>query len=241
MAFKNYYEILGIEIGATTDQIREGYRNVSAKYNSATNTVDEFREEMLKNINEAIEILSNPEKKREYDKTLQILDGAINIDVPLSAGPAKVNVSSGDTERIAELVKKHFDKEKLLREKYESLLAAQSAKPTQYFTSVKVLFCIIIFGVAFYFHSPHRFEFDFADEKKENFTYEFYTTDSTFIYAKPVLKKPKVLKGVSKGTGFNAISETTYFIKVAFTDEQGRTQTGFVKKDILEKSTAIPF
>jgi curved DNA-binding protein CbpA len=243
MAFKNYYEILGIEQGATTEQIREGYRTVSAKYKSATNASDPFMVEMLKNINEAIEVLSNPDKKSEYDKTLTILDSAISFDIPAKSAsqPALVNVNTGDAERISELVKKHFDREKALRDKYEAYLGAQSAKPVRYFTSVKVLFCIIVIGIAFYFHSPHKFEFDFADEKKENFTYEFYTTDTTFIYAKPSLKKGKVVKGVSKGTGFNVIEETTYFVKVAYTDDKGYTKEGYVKKDVLEKSTQIPF
>lgn len=243
MAFKNYYEILGIEPGATTEQIREGYRTVSAKYKSATNASDSFMVEMLKNINEAIDVLSNPDKKREYDKTLNILDDAISFIPPEKAvkQPAQVHVNSGDAERISELVKKYFEREKALRDKYEAYLGAQSAKPVRYFTSVKVIFCAIVIGVAFYFHSPHKFEFDFADEKKENFTYEFYTTDTTFIYSKPSLKKGKIVKGVSKGTGFNVIEETTYFVKVAYTDDNGYTKEGYVKKEMLEKSTEIPF
>lgn len=241
MSFKNYYEILGIESGASTDRIREGYRNVSARHKSGTNHIDEFHQERLRDINEAIEVLSNPEKKREYDKTLNILDTVITSSPSPSQKPASINVDQSDAERINELIKKHFEKEKVLREKYDLLLYSQSAKPVRHFTSVKVILCAVIIGVAFYFHSPHRFVFDFADTKKENFTYEYYTKDTTLIYAKPELKKSKVLKGVSKGTGFNVISETTYFFKIAYLNEEGRNIEGFIKKEELEKSTEIPF
>lgn len=243
MAFKNYYDILGIDDKATNEQIREGYRKVSAKYKSGTNVADEFQEEMLKNINEAIEVLSNPEKKREYDRTLNILDSAAAVSVNPSVvqQPLSVEVSAGDAERISELIKKHFEEEKLLREKHQSLLATQSAPSVRYFTSVKVILCAVIVGVAFYFHSPHHFQFDFGDTKKENFTYEYYTKDTTFIYAKPDLKKARILKGVGKGTGFNVISETTYFFKIAYLNPEGRNVEGYIKKEELEKSTEIPF
>lgn len=241
MAFKNYYDILGIDDKATTEQIREGYRKVAAKYKSGTNVIDEYHEDMLKSINEAIEILSNPEKKKEYDSTLNILDSVVTITPASVQQPLDVNVSSGDAERISELIKKHFEEEKILREKHQSLLSSQSAKPARYFTSVKVIMCMVIVGIAFYFHSPHHFQFDFGDTKKENFTYEYYTKDTTLIYAKPDLKKSKILKGVSKGTGFNVITETTYFFKIAYLNEEGRNIEGYIKKEELEKSTEIPF
>lgn len=240
MAFKNYYDILGIDNNASGEDIREGYRKTSAKYKSETNVPDEFREGMIRDINEALEVLSNPERKREYDNTLNILDNVV-ANTAVSAPKAANNVSASDAEKIGELVKKFFEKEKILGEKHLALQARQSARPEKYFSSVKVIFCAIIVGVAFYFHSPQHFEFDFGDTKKENFTYEYYTKDTTLIYSKPEPKKAKVLKGVSKGTGFNVISETTYYFKIAYLDKEGRNVEGFIKKDDLEKGTEIPF
>lgn len=245
MSFKNYYEILGIEQGASQEEVREGYRKASMKYKSSTNEMNEFSEQMLREVNEAIEVLANPEKKKAYDQTLNILEGAVNVqpEVPVQPqGPARVTVSRADADLISELIKKHFEKEKALRERKEALLASQVARPVSYFTFVKVLFCAIIVGIAYYLHSPHKFEFDFGGTKKENFTYEYRTKDTTLIYAKPELKKnTRVLKGVGKGTGFNTISETTYFFKIAYINEQGRNQEGYIRKEDLEKVAEIPF
>jgi hypothetical protein len=55
------------------------------------------------------------------------------------------------------------------------------------------------------------------------------------------VKKAKVIKGVGKGAGFNTISETVHFYKIAFINAQGHHQEGYVKKDDLIKVNEIPF
>ena len=67
MNFTNYYEILGLQRTATQDEIKLAYRKLSLKFHPDQNQGDQFLAEMFKKINEANEILSNPEKRKNYD------------------------------------------------------------------------------------------------------------------------------------------------------------------------------
>lgn len=232
MAFKNYYEILGIDNRADTAEIRDAYRELAAKYTADGNKTDEFSQMMLKNINEAIDILANPEKRKEYDKTL------ILIDAGTRAAAVHTDINPQDAARIADLSEKYFEQEKQVKLKHEALLAAKNTKPVQYFTTVKVIFClIIILGTTYYYHSDY-FSFLKGTPVEEQRSYEWYTKDTTLIYAKPK-NKAKVIWGVPAHTGFNGITETTYHIKITFTDEAGKSREGFIKKDDLEKSKEL--
>jgi curved DNA-binding protein len=68
MEFKDYYKILGVDKGATTDEIKKAYRRLAKKYHPDKNQGDRSSEEKFKEINEANEILSNPEKRKKYDQ-----------------------------------------------------------------------------------------------------------------------------------------------------------------------------
>lgn len=65
---KNYYEILGVSRSATTDQIRTAYRKLLLKFHPDKNIGDVYFEEWSKKINEAFEVLMNPEVRSEYDQ-----------------------------------------------------------------------------------------------------------------------------------------------------------------------------
>ncbi len=70
----NYYEILKISQNATNSQIKASYKQLAKKYHPDLYRGDrEFAEEKMKEINEAYDILSNPETKAEYDEYLQSL------------------------------------------------------------------------------------------------------------------------------------------------------------------------
>ena len=71
MAKRDYYEVLGINKSATADQIKSAYRKLAVKFHPDKNLDDEdgFFEKMFKDINEAYNILSDSEKKDEYDKS----------------------------------------------------------------------------------------------------------------------------------------------------------------------------
>jgi len=65
---KNYYAVLGIEKTAGTDQIKKAYRKLAIKYHPDKNPGDKNAEERFKEITEAYAVLSDPEKRRQYDQ-----------------------------------------------------------------------------------------------------------------------------------------------------------------------------
>ncbi len=68
MDFKDYYKILGVDKKATPDEIKKAYRKLAIKYHPDKNPNNKASEEKFKEINEANEVLSDPEKKKKYDE-----------------------------------------------------------------------------------------------------------------------------------------------------------------------------
>lgn len=67
MEFKDYYKIIGVEKSATKDEIKKAYRKLAMKYHPDRNPNDKAAEEKFKEITEANEVLSDPEKRKKYD------------------------------------------------------------------------------------------------------------------------------------------------------------------------------
>lgn len=67
MEFKNYYKILGVDKSATKEEIKKAYRTLAMKYHPDRNPNDKAAEEKFKEITEANEVLSDPEKRKKYD------------------------------------------------------------------------------------------------------------------------------------------------------------------------------
>lgn len=67
MEFKDYYKILGVDKSATQDEIKKKYRKLALKYHPDRNPGDKIAEEKFKEITEANEVLSDPEKRKKYD------------------------------------------------------------------------------------------------------------------------------------------------------------------------------
>lgn len=66
--FKDYYEILGLTKAAKEDEIKKTFRKLALKYHPDRNPGDKASEERFKEINEAYEVLSDPEKRKKYDQ-----------------------------------------------------------------------------------------------------------------------------------------------------------------------------
>ena len=67
MDYKDYYKILGVERSADEKEIKKAYRRLARQYHPDVNSGDKAAEARFKEINEANEVLSDPEKRRKYD------------------------------------------------------------------------------------------------------------------------------------------------------------------------------
>jgi curved DNA-binding protein len=68
MEYRDYYKILGVGRNASKEQIRKAFRKLARKYHPDLNPNDDKAAERFKEINEAHEVLSDPEKRRKYDQ-----------------------------------------------------------------------------------------------------------------------------------------------------------------------------
>ncbi len=68
MEYKDYYKILGVERNASKEEIKRAYRKLALKTHPDRNPGDKKAEERFKDINEAYQVLSDPEKRSRYDQ-----------------------------------------------------------------------------------------------------------------------------------------------------------------------------
>ena len=68
MAKRDFYEILGVAKGASEEEIKKSYRKLAMKYHPDRNPDNKESEEKFKEVKEAYEMLTNPEKREAYDR-----------------------------------------------------------------------------------------------------------------------------------------------------------------------------
>ena len=72
---RDYYEILGVDRSADEQTIKRAYRKLAKKYHPDTNKGNAIAEEKFKEATEAYAVLSDPEKRKEYDQFGHIILG----------------------------------------------------------------------------------------------------------------------------------------------------------------------
>ena len=87
---RDYYEVLGISKGASEEEIKKAYKKLARKYHPDMNPGDKNAEEKFKEINEANEVLSDPEKKARYDRF-----GFAGVDPSYGAGGGAYSSAGG--------------------------------------------------------------------------------------------------------------------------------------------------
>ncbi len=109
MEFKDYYKVLGLEPDATADEIKRAYRKLALQYHPDRNPGDKEAEEKFKEINEAYQVLSDPEKRAKYDQMRQQYErwqrmggapGGFDWSQFAGAGPGGVRVEFRDLDDL---------------------------------------------------------------------------------------------------------------------------------------------
>ena len=112
--FRDYYETLGVAKTATEDEIRSAFRKLARKYHPDVAKDKKAAEEKFKQINEAYEVLSDPEKRRKYDELGANWNQPGGFQPPPQWGGAQPGVYRVDagpriTMRVRDNVRVHFD------------------------------------------------------------------------------------------------------------------------------------
>lgn len=94
MQYRDYYEVLGVPRDATQDQIKKAYRKLAKAYHPDAHPGNKEYEEKFKQINEAYEVLGNPENRKKYDQ----LGSRFNFSNGFDFNPSQFGFGNGRYE-----------------------------------------------------------------------------------------------------------------------------------------------
>ena len=95
MAKRDYYEVLGVERGASEAELKKAYRRLAMKYHPDRNPDDEGAIEKFKEANEAYEILTDAQKRAAYDQY-----GHAGVDPSMGGGAGAGGFAGGNFSDI---------------------------------------------------------------------------------------------------------------------------------------------
>lgn len=123
MTKKDYYEVLGIKKEASGDEIKSSYRKLVKKYHPDKNPGDKVAEQRFKEVQEAYDVLSDPQKRSEYDQMKEAEKRGFNFgdigDVfsqgrqPSSRGGSGFDI--GDLGGLGDIFSRFFDRGERVR------------------------------------------------------------------------------------------------------------------------------
>ncbi len=115
---KNYYDILQVNRNASPEIIEKAYKTLAKKYHPDLQTEENKKqaEEILKEINEAYETLSNAEKKQVYDASLDEEEQASNVIHKSANTPPHSENQQHDNQQQETLRQQQYQKEKQYQE-----------------------------------------------------------------------------------------------------------------------------
>ena len=96
MAYIDYYKILGVDKSASQDDVKKAYKKLARKYHPDLKPNDPDAHRKFQEINEANEVLSDPEKRKKYDKYGE------TGNTPTSSKPNSSNIANTRTGKAEE-------------------------------------------------------------------------------------------------------------------------------------------
>lgn len=93
---KDYYKILGVPKDADTDAVKKAYRKLARELHPDHNTNDKEAETKFKDVSEAYAVLSNPEKRKEYDDARSLFGGGFRAPTGSTGSGGGFNFDLGD-------------------------------------------------------------------------------------------------------------------------------------------------
>ncbi len=102
VTYKDYYKILGVSRDATQEEITKAYKKLAKKYHPDLNPNDPSAEEKFKEVNEAYEVLKDPEKRKRYDMLGANWEHGQNFEPPPGFENVRFTFSSSPGEGFGE-------------------------------------------------------------------------------------------------------------------------------------------